>query len=191
VKVSVLAVVVWVVASASLATSPRNAPEVSTFEKKVQHLESNAKAKHPDPTPTILTEPEVNAYLASDQIKLPAGVESVKLQALPGIINGTAHVDFDRVRAGTHSSNPLLSIFTGVHEVAVATHSHGAGGQGYVHVDSVSLDGVEVPNFLLQLFVEKYLQPKYPQIGIDSRFALPDRIDTAAVGSHQVTLVQK
>jgi hypothetical protein len=138
-----------------------------------------------------MTEQEVNAYLASNQIELPAGVQSVKLQVLPGTINGTARVDFDRVRAGTHSSNPLLSIFSGVHEVAVATHSHGAGGQGYVHVDSVSLDGVEVPNFLLQLFVEKYLQPKYPEIGMDSRFRLPDRIDTAIVGSHQVTLVQK
>jgi len=115
----------------------------------------------------------------------------VRLQAEPGIINGTARVDFDRVREGAHSTNPLLSIFSGVHEVLVATHAHGAGGQGYVHVDSVSLDGIEVPKFVLELFVEKYLQPKYPQIGIDSRFALPDRIDTATVGQHQITLTQK
>ena len=182
---------VWVVVCGTVLASPANAPQISSFEKKVQHLETNAQAARPNPTPTILTEQEVNAYLASDQIQLPAGVQSVKLQALAGVINGTAQVDFDRVRAGTHSSNPLLSIFSGVHEVAVATHSHGAGGQGYVHVDSVSLDGVEVPNFLLQLFVEKYLQPKYPQIGIDSRFTLPDRIESANVGSHQVTLVQK
>jgi hypothetical protein len=100
-------------------------------------------------------------------------------------------VDFDRVREGAHSTNPLLSIFSGVHEVLVATHARGAGGQGYVHVDSVSLDGIEVPNFVLELFVEKYLQPKYPQIGIDSRFALPDRIDTATVRQHEITLTQK
>jgi hypothetical protein len=60
-----------------------------------------------------------------------------------------------------------------------------------VHVDSVSLDGIEVPNFVLELFVEKYLTPRYPQIGMDSRFTLPDRIDSAVVGRHQVTLVQK
>jgi hypothetical protein len=115
----------------------------------------------------------------------------VKLEGHPGVINGTARVDFDRVREGAHSSNPLLSIFSGVHEVAVATHAHGANGQGYVHVDSVSLDGIEVPNFALQLFVEKYLQPRYPQIGIDSRFNLPDRIDRATVGEHQITIIQK
>jgi hypothetical protein len=100
-------------------------------------------------------------------------------------------VDFDRIRAGVRSSNPLLSIFSGVHDVVVATHAYGAGGQGYVHVDSVSLDGVGVPRFLLQLFVEKYLQPKYPQLGLDSRFSLPDRIDTATVGQHKLTVTQK
>ena len=60
-----------------------------------------------------------------------------------------------------------------------------------VHVDSVSLDGVEIPRFVLQLFVEKYLQPKYPNVGLDSRFGLPDRIDTAIVGQHRLTVAQK
>jgi hypothetical protein len=100
-------------------------------------------------------------------------------------------VDFDRVREGIHSSNPLLSIFSGVHDVVVIAHAHGAGGQGYVHVDSVSLDGVEIPEFVLELFVEKYLQPKNPQIGLDSQFALPDRIDTATVGVHKLIVTQK
>jgi len=174
-----------------LPASSRTSPDASALTRKLDRIEANAKSRRPDQSPTILTEQEVNAYLASDQIQLPAGVQSVKLQADPGIITGTAHVDFDRVREGAHSTNPLLSIFSGVHEVLVVTHSRGEGGQGYVHVDSVSLDGIEVPNFVLELFVEKYLQPKYPQIGIDSRFPLPDRIDTATVGQHQITLTQK
>jgi hypothetical protein len=48
-----------------------------------------------------------------------------------------------------------------------------------------------VPRFLLNLFVEKYLQPKYPELGLDSRFSLPDRIDSAVVGPHQLTIIQK
>lgn len=58
-------------------------------------------------------------------------------------------------------------------------------------MDSVSLDGVEVPRFVLEMFVEKYLKPKYPNIGIDSRFALPARVDAATVGLHKVTVTQK
>jgi len=191
VKFRILVIMLCILTGAGWLGAFGEAREVSKPQRKIQHIEANARSPHPDPTPTILTEQEVNAYLASDQIQLPAGVQSVKLEGHPGIINGTARVDFDRVREGAHSSNPLLSIFSGIHEVAVATHAHGANGQGYVHVDSVSLDGIEVPNFALQLFVEKYLQPRYPQIGIDSRFNLPDRIDQATVGEHQITIIQK
>jgi hypothetical protein len=118
-------------------------------------------------------------------------VKSLKLVGEPGMISGTAQVDFDRIREGSRSSNPLLSIFSGIHEVVVVTHAHGAGGEGFVHVDSVSLDGVEVPRFVLQLFVDKYLKPKYPEIGLDSRFPLPDRGDTATVGPQKLSFTQK
>jgi len=165
--------------------------ELASAEKKLHHIESNGCAPHPDQTPTVLTEKEVNAYIASDNVKLPEGVRSVRLSGAAGVITGTAQVDFDKVREGVHSSNPLLGIFSGVHEVIVVAHGRGTTGKGHVHVDSVSLDGVEVPRFILELFVEKFLTPKYPQIGIDSQFALPNRIDTATVGEHQLTITQK
>ena len=75
--------------------------------------------------------------------------------------------------------------------MAASAHAYGTRGEGIVHVDSVSIDGVEVPSFVLQLFVDKYLKPKYPNVGIDSRFALPARIDTATVGLHKVSVTQK
>ena len=165
--------------------------EVASMEQKLHHLETNGQAVHPDQTPTVFSELEVNSYLASDDVNLPDGVQSVKLEGAPGTITGTARVDFDRIREGIRSSNPLLSIFSGIHDVVAVAHAYGAGRQGYVHVDSVSLDGVEVPRFVLQLFVEKYLQPKYPQLGVDSRFSLPDRIDTATVAVHRLTVTQK
>jgi hypothetical protein len=173
------------------AATRKTSPDLASIDRKIAKLEANGRAAHPNANSTVLTEPEINAYLASDEVEVPAGVQSVRLSGTSGAVSGTARVDFDQVRAGTHSSNPLLGIFSGIHEVAVETHAYGRGGQGYVHVDSVSLDGIEVPHFVLQLFVEKYLQPRYPQIGIDSRFTLPDRIDTAIVGQHQVTLTQK
>jgi hypothetical protein len=183
-------ILLFLLVGASLAKTSQS-PEVASIEQKLNRIEVNARSPHPDQTPTIFTEPEVNAYLASDDVVLPDGVQSVKLKGEPGIITGTARVDFDRIREGAHSSNPLLAIFSGIHGVVVVAHAYGANRQGYVHVDSVSLDGVEVPRFVLQLFVEKYLQPKYPELGLDSRFALPDRVDTATVGMHKLTVTQK
>ena len=138
-----------------------------------------------------LSEQEINAYFASGNVELPAGVRSVVFQEQPGMIIGTARVDFDQLKAGKNSFNPLLSIFSGMHDVVVTSHAYGAKGQGLVHVDAVSLDGVDVPQFVLELFVEKYLKPKYPDIGMDSRFALPARVDSAVIGLHKVTLTQQ
>lgn len=165
--------------------------DLASAERKIDRIEANARASRPNQTPTVFTEAEVNAYLASDNVKMPEGVESVELQGDDGVITGHAHVDFDRVREGVHSSNPLLSVFSGVHEVVVVAHAHGAQGRGHVHVDSVSIDDMEVPHFVLQLFVDKFLTPKYPDLGIDSQFTMADRIDSAAVGSHELTIIQK
>jgi hypothetical protein len=189
IRFSLIKLVALVVCSVALAATP--ASDVASARKKLRHIEENGQVARPDQTPTILTETELNAYLVSGEIVYPDGVKSVKLQGEPGVITGTTKVDFDQLREGVNSSNPLLSIFSGIHDVTVVAHAHGAARQGYVHVDSVSLDGVEVPRFLLNLFVEKYLQPKYPELGLDSRFSLPDRIDSAVVGTHQLTMVQK
>ena len=171
--------------------SAPDSPLVAGFERELQHIESNAAQAHPDPSPTELSEQEINGYFASGNVALPAGVKTVVLQEQPGVLIGTSRVDFDQLKAGKNSYNPLLSIFSGLHDVIVTTHAYGAKGEGLVHVDSVSLDGVEVPQFVLQLFVDKYLTPKYPNIGLDSRFALPARVDAATVGLHRVTLTQK
>ena len=164
---------------------------LADMDRKLQHIEQNGRLAHPDQRPTILTEAETNAYFAAGRVKLPAGVQSVVLHSTPGVITGLSHVDFDRLKQGRNASNPLLSIFSGVHDVEVVANAHGSGRIGYVEIQSVSLDGVEVPRIVLQLFIDKYLKPKYPYLGMNSQFALPDKIDIANVGSHQVTLTQK
>jgi len=176
---------------AQVTPSSKSSSVVTSMERKLQHIQNNAKVSQPDQTPTEFTEQEINAYVASGAIKLPAGVQSVVFQGQPEVVTATARVDFDQLNAGRRSSNPLLSMFSGIHDVVVSAHVRGAGGQGYVNVDTVSLDGVEIPRFALQMFVEKYLQPKYPGVGLDSKFALPDRIDTAKVGLHKLTITQK
>jgi hypothetical protein len=186
-----LAAVVVPASGPAQTKSPVSSSAISNMERKLQHIESNAALSRPDQTPTEFTEQEINAYFAAGKIKLPAGVQSVNFQGQPGVVTATSRVDFDELKAGRRSSNPLLSVFSGVHEVVVVAHAHGAGGQGFVNVDSVALDGVSIPRFALQLFVEKYVQPKYPNIGMNSRFALPDRIDTATVGLHKLSVTQK
>jgi hypothetical protein len=160
------------------------------LQRKLDRIQQNGARPRPDPTPTVLTEDEVNAYLASGAVKLPTGVQQVRLQGTPGIINGTARVDFDKITEGRRSANPLLGLFNGVHDVAATAHASGSGGQAEVHIDTVSLDGMEIPRMALEYFVNHYVKPKYG-VGLDSKFTMPSRIDTATVAEHQLTLVQK
>ncbi|HEY1263847.1 MAG TPA: hypothetical protein VGF06_10000 [Terriglobales bacterium] len=176
--------------SAAISQSTR-AGDASSIERKLRHIESNGALAHPDPAPTQLTESEINAYLASGKVELPAGVRFVRVSGDSGSLSATARVNFEQIKTGRQSSNPLLSIFSGEHDVAAEAHARGSGGTGYVDIDSVALDGVEIPRFALQMFVEKYIQPRHPEIGLRSRFRLPDKIDTAVIGKHVLTIAQK
>jgi hypothetical protein len=189
---------VMLTAGALLADAPKSSPQPSSqvnpmasMEQKLAYLQKNSLRPHPDPQPTQFTEEEINSFVGDGGVKLPAGVHSVRFEGHPGVVTSYAKVDFDQVRAGSHSANPLLSIFSGLHDVVIVAQGEATHGEAAVHVDSVSLDGVEVPNFVLALFVEKFITPKHPNLGIDSRIRLPERIDTATVGAHRLIVRQK
>jgi hypothetical protein len=160
-------------------------------ERKLNHIKENAKRKAPDQTPTTFTERELNTHLNSGRVRMPKGVSHLDLKGTPGVIDGNAQIDFDAITAGKRNSNPLLYLFSGVHQVAAMAHASGSGGMGHVHIDSMSIDGMGVPRAALEFFIERYLAPKYPGIGLDSIFKLPQRIDIAQIGQHTMTVTQK
>jgi hypothetical protein len=191
IRLSLLLVMMFPLAAMSQKAPAKAASPVDSMERKIQYVQQNGAVASPDPKPTEFTEQEVNAYVASGRVKLPTGVQSVRFEAQPDVIHGNARVDFDQLKSGRSSSNPLLSVFSGVHDVVVIAHARGTNHTGYVEVDSVALDGVEIPRFVLQVFVQKYLQPKYPNIGLNSQFKLPVKIDTTTVGQQKLTVTQK
>jgi hypothetical protein len=181
----------WMLLSASLLAAPEPAlSPAASMQRKLDYLQGNASRPKPDLAPTQFSEQEINAYLASGAVKLPRGVQSLRTMGSLQVITAYAKVNFDEVTA-ERPSNPLLRLFSGTHDVMVMAHARGVHGEGLVDVDSVAIDDIAVPHFALQLFVEKYLQPKYPNLGIHSRFALPERIDSATIGSHRLIVAQR
>ena len=84
-----------------------------------------------------------------------------------------------------------MSLFSGVHDVHVLANASGSGGQAKVDVQSVDIDGMNVPRMALEFFLSRYVTPKYPDVGMNSTFKLPYRIDTATVGNGTLTITQK
>lgn len=159
------------------------------MQRKLEQLQQNAVTATPGAIE--FSENEINAWMKSKYVRLPDGVKSVRFRGAPGIVVTMARVNFDAIAGNRRPSNPLLNIFKGEHGVFAIAHARGTDGEGSVDIDSVELDGVEVPRFVLQLFVDRYLKPKYPNLGLNSRFPLPARIATASVATHKLVLVQK
>jgi hypothetical protein len=161
------------------------------LQTKLNHIQQNGERSAPDQTPTVMTEDEVNDYIAAGGIVLPQGVKKLKLEGRSGVVTAFLNVDFDEIRGGQNFSNPMLSIFSGRHDVRVEADAAGSGREGRVQVREVSIDGISVPRIALEYFVSKYITPKYPNYGLDSKFQLPNRIDVATVGYHKLTVTQK
>jgi hypothetical protein len=189
-----MSILLVLAASIPVWTESRSANQEAGFrsaQQKFNYIESNAERQPPDRKPTSITTNEFAAWLNGGGVALPAGVSDVKFSSVPAVITANARVDFDKLTAGAKSANPLLSIFSGVHDVEMTAQASGAQGVGSVRVESMTIDGMKVPRMAMQYAVDKYLKPKYPNVGLDSRFKLPARIDVAVVGSNIVTLTQK
>lgn len=162
-----------------------------SFQNKLDYLERNGKASPVARRSTQINADEVNAWLREGGYKLPQGVQKVLFRGEPDTIIANATVDFDEVKQGKHNLNPLLSVFSGVHEVEVSATASAENGRGHVTIQAVSIDGVGVPHLALEMFVKRYITPKYPSVGLDNTFAMPDRIDTATVGHDYALLTQR
>ena len=173
------------------STSKHFSAAAQKFQDKLNFLERNAQAKPVQRRSTQINAEEVNAWFREGGYKLPQGVEKVVFHSRADTIQADSTVDFDAVKQGKRNLNPLLSIFSGVHEVQVTAAASAQNGQGHVTIESVSIDGVGVPHLALEMFVKRYITPKYPNVGLDNLFQMPDRIDSATVGNDNALVTQR
>ncbi len=163
-----------------------------SFQKKVDFIKSNAGSAQPSQTPTLFSQEEINAYFAERRLKMPDGVQKVTFELQPDQVTALTRVDFEKLRQSRPSMNPLLSIFDGVHDCQVVAHAESAGpGRVRVRVESLNIDGMNVPRMALQMFVNHYVKPKYPNVDLDAEYKLPTRIDTATIKTQQGVIAQK
>src|SRR5947209_4154675 len=108
-----------------------------SLQTKLNRIQQNGERSNPDQTPTVMTEEEINDYIASGGIVLPQGVKKLRLEGRSGVVTAFLNVDFDEIRGGQNLSNPMLSIFSGRHDVRVEADAAGSGREGKVHVRDV------------------------------------------------------
>jgi hypothetical protein len=187
-------------APAKIPKNPQNAGSEATrveiaaadsMQRKIDYLQRNATITPPDPRPTVFLQTEINSYFAQHRVKLPEGIMSVIFNLAPETVTAKTRVDFDQLTANRRSYNPLLAVFSGVHDVQVVAVASGKDRIANVFVRSVTLDGVSVPRMALDMFVRRFVNPKYPNISLDGEYKLPVRIDTVSIGDRRGTVTQR
>src|SRR5947209_8676033 len=123
------------------------------FAARLHHIQQNGISATPDTAPTVLPDDEGNAYFAAGRVKLPASVQQIRYSTTPGTVNAVARIDFDVLTQNSTSNNPLLSLFTGVHDVRVIAGASAQNGVATVNAQSVAIDGIMVPRMALEYFV--------------------------------------
>ncbi|MBI4465107.1 MAG: hypothetical protein HY647_10420 [Acidobacteria bacterium] len=138
-----------------------------------------------------LSEQEVNSYFRYELASaLPPGVSKIRLQFHPHRPIGFALVDFDKIKE--ISSTPLLGYFLqGVHAVGVEGTFSSSNGTGQFQLETVTLDGIALPQIVVDFLIERYVKARYPNAAIDRPFSLPFSIEQVRVEEGEVVLVSR
>ena len=187
-------VLCWIFSTSAFvfaAAGTANDKLADQFAARLHHIQQNGVAATPDTAPTVLPDNEGNAYFAAGRVKLPPSVQQLRYATSPGSVNAVARIDFDTLTQNSTSDNPLLSLFSGVHDVRVIADASAKSGIATVTAQSVEIDGVPVPRMALEYFVNKYLTSRFPNVGMISHFKLPSKVDSATLGQAQVTVNQR
>ncbi len=188
---TMVAALLWMAVAAQESPTAKKKTPADSLQQKVDYMRANAAKATPDPKPTVFTDQEVDAYMASGRLAIPAGISNIHVKTQPSFATATGRVNFDELLKERRSLNPLWALFTGTHDVRAVVAAEGHGGTATLHVQEVDFDGQQVPRIALQFFLDHYIKPKVPNAGLDSTFKMPARIDSATLGNGKTTFIQK
>jgi hypothetical protein len=169
--------------------------DAESLRRKVTGITDFGARPTPQPHRTIVTEQEVNAFLAFDAgDQLPAGVVDPAITIIgTGRVSGRAMVDLDAVRKQKPRGllDPL-NYATGRLQVTATGVLTTSNGMGMIELQSASLGALPVPKVILQEIVGYYSRTTERPAGIDldAPFALPARIREIQVQAGQAIVVQ-
>src|SRR3954449_8201430 len=173
-----------------------NRRDAELLKQKVAAITAQADRPTKAGRRTIVTESEVNAYLAYDaREQIPVGVVEPTITVIGGNrLSGRAIVDLDAVRkqkAPTSLLDPM-NYLMGRLAVTAVGRLKTANGVGRFELESSSVGSVPIPKILLQEIISYYSRsPQKPGgIGLDDPFELPAKIREIKVARGQAIIVQ-
>jgi hypothetical protein len=187
--------VVSLAAAAALAAGALSPADSDRLQRKIDVIREHDLTGQSGPRRTPVSESELNSYLTYGLAgTLPDGVTEpfVQIEAT-GRLSARAVVDLTVVNAGRSSGRfDPLSLLSGKLPVAVVGMLTARAGEARITLESTTISGAPVPEFLLQALVSYYTRsPEHPDgISIGEPFALPSGIREIQFGRGAAVIVQ-
>jgi len=135
---------------------------------------------------------EVNAYAAEEaRQQVPEGLRSPSITLGAGTARGTALIDFAKVQtARGNPPNMLLGwLLRGERQVTVDVAIQSGNGTARVDVQSVTVGSATLSGRALDMVIEYYVLPRFPDAAIGRPFQLRHNIKQANISPSGVTFM--
>ncbi len=167
-------------------------PEAArSLQAKIRLLSAPPPGKPASVQPIVVTEVETNSYLKYDgRGFLPPGVNDPEIHITPERIYGTADVDFGQLNQASKTDDwgakGLAMAFPGKQRVSATGSLNTSGSQGKVTIQDVRVGSFAVPDALVSLLLESYVQKRY-KIDLSKPLPLPDHVTRIELGAGNAT----
>ena len=159
-----------------------------TLQQKIDAIKAaEDDPKHKDGTVVELSESELESYLLySLKEEIPAQVDSADVQLAQDVVALDTQITFTNNATG----NPVVdALLGGTHNLFVKGKFIAHERRGKFDLQEVRVDGIPVPNVLIQTLIKKYVNPKYPEVDLNEPFEMPYGIEELKVEPAKATVV--
>ncbi|RPJ84124.1 MAG: hypothetical protein EHM18_12400 [Acidobacteria bacterium] len=171
------------------ATSPD--PAVERVEKMLEDLEAREQVQDKEKRTYILTEPDLNAFLAAKIKERPRkDVESLRVEMKDGLFTTFIKIDFDEVeiKGDSMTASLLKALLRGTQTIEVDGRLQTENGKGTYLVERATLNGMPLPASLVNSILSSVGKRQDPPFDPTEQFDLPYGVKTITVTPGKATL---
>lgn len=193
VAAAVLVALAGVVALRVFAAEPVSAQnDVSektsrVLQSKIDAVKAAEKDGNSRPPRTVeVSEPELESYVIYGlKDDIPARVDSIDVQLTEGAVAADTKLTFPPDATG----NAVVDAFvSGTHTFFLKGKLAASAGRGRFELMEVRVDGIPVPNVLIETLIDKYVKPKYPQVDLKEPFPMPWGMESLVITPRKATI---
>jgi hypothetical protein len=180
----------WALHSPATAVAQSDSDAVlKSVERKFEQI---SEERLPPGTRVTITERELNVYLRHNQTNLAGkGVRDAFVNLATMRVEGSAIINFLKLRQAANAERPnwlMRQMLNGERPVEVQTRLFSRNGRATVEIQKVSISGVEISGDTLDVLINRFVKPWYPDAQVNEPFELGYNIERLEVRQKAVDI---